>query len=120
MSELISKKTVLEIIDSVMNNREIDSIRNAILAIRDKVLEHNREQKPLDLVDLAETISAVRLPIRANNVFLPEFGTDGSTLEGARYVVIDMFEKIDTGEYGAVYYENDKGEPTLEFTQEGE
>lgn len=33
------KEDVLKIIDEVMNNREIDSIRNAILAIRDKVIE---------------------------------------------------------------------------------
>lgn len=36
---MIKKENVLRIIDSVMNNREIDSIRNAILAIRDKVVE---------------------------------------------------------------------------------
>ena len=35
----MNKKEVLKIIDEVMNNREIDSIRNAILAIRDKVID---------------------------------------------------------------------------------
>ena len=35
----MKKDAVLRIIDEVMNNREIDSIRNAILAIRDKVIE---------------------------------------------------------------------------------
>ena len=36
----MKKSEVLEIIDEVMNNREIDSIRNAILAIRDTVRIH--------------------------------------------------------------------------------
>ena len=35
----MNKNDVLKIIDEVMNNREIDSIRNAILAIRDKVID---------------------------------------------------------------------------------
>ena len=35
----MKKEDVLKVIDEVMNNREIDSIRNAILAIRDKVIE---------------------------------------------------------------------------------
>ena len=42
--DMVSKDEVMQIIDNVMNNREIDSIRNAILAIRDGV----KEIEPID------------------------------------------------------------------------
>lgn len=45
MTQIINRISVINAIDEVMNNREIDSIRNAILAIRDKVLEIPTEQK---------------------------------------------------------------------------
>ena len=43
----MQKDEVLKIIDEVMNNREIDSIRNAILAIRDKVIEAPETDKQI-------------------------------------------------------------------------
>ena len=43
----MQKSEVLKIIDEVMNNREIDSIRNAILAIRDKVIEAPETDKQI-------------------------------------------------------------------------
>lgn len=43
----MEKSEVLKIIDEVMNNREIDSIRNAILAIRDKVIEAPETDKQI-------------------------------------------------------------------------
>ena len=96
MRKYIDKDKVIEIIDSVMNNREIDSIRNAILAIRDKVID-----EPEDEI----VLSIGKLELRQKNAFLPKYGIDGSSLDGAKYAVIDMCEKIDTGLYGSIRYE---------------
>ena len=82
------KEEVLKIIDEVMNNREIDSIRNAILAIRDKVIE------------LPEN-GIVKLELRGNNKLCCTY----PYFEGAKYVCIDPLEKIDTGLYGSIWYE---------------
>lgn len=83
------KAEVLKIIDEVMNNREIDSIRNAILAIRDKVIE---------VPDLDEYTAVLKM--RGNNApccTMPYY-------EGAKYLHIDMLEKIDSGVYGAYWF----------------
>ncbi len=86
----MTKAQVLNIIDEVMNNREIDSIRNAILAIRDKV------------IDLPDSENAVTLTLRGDNPLQETIPWS----EGCKYVRIDTFEKIDTGIYGSIeYYE---------------
>ncbi len=87
----MKKSEVLNIIDEVMNNREIDSIRNAILAIRDKViaLEDN------------ESECFAKLELRGNN----EIFTVGQHFDGAKYVCIDTYAKVDTGLYGEMWYE---------------
>ena len=85
----MKKSEVLKIIDEVMNNREIDSIRNAILAIRDKVIELSDDQ------------DVTKIKLRENN----ELCCTGPWFDGAQYVVIDQMEKIDTGLYGAYWYE---------------
>lgn len=86
----MTKNEVLKIIDEVMNNREIDSIRNAILAIRDKVI---------DYPDIGEYYAKLKLrghnDLYCTSPFFPE----------AKYVCIDTAEKIDTGEYGAYWFE---------------
>lgn len=84
----MEKQEVIKVIDEVMNNREIDSIRDAILAIRDKVLA------------IDDYPYHARLRLRSDNGLLlaPYF-------EGAKYVVIDTSEKVDTGIYGTLYYE---------------
>ena len=89
------KEDVLKIIDEVMNNREIDSIRNAILAIRDKVI----------LFDESVTVELdwghiYKIPLRGGEpcITLPYF-------DDAKYICIDPCEKIDTAEYGAIWYE---------------
>lgn len=97
---VIYKNRVLEIIDSVMNNREIDSIRNAILAIRDKIID---EPEPELCIDTSFT--TVKIALRQRNAFLPETGIDGSSIDGAKYAIFNMSEKIDTGLYGSVSYE---------------
>lgn len=94
-NDMISKETVLLVIDSVMNNREIDSIRNAILAIRDKVIELDAEQNEY----------YVRAKIRRNNSFLPKIDHYGNLLDNAEWVIFDMCEKMGTGLYGSVRYE---------------
>lgn len=89
------KNEVLQIIDEVMNNREIDSIRNAILAIRDKVKE-----LPDDGDDWMKDYTA-RLKLRGENpvqCVMPYF-------EGAKYFVIDTAAKCDTDLYGECWYE---------------
>ena len=91
----MKKEEVLSIIDEVMNNREIDSIRNAILAIRDKIIEI-----PDDSDDWTKEYVA-RLKLRGNN----ELHNTGVFFDGAEYVCIDTMEKIDTGIYGAIWYE---------------
>lgn len=86
----MKKSEVLKAIDDVMNNREIDSIRNAILAIRDKVL---------DMEDDSEFYA--RLKLRGDNhlnLSVPYF-------DGATHVVIDTLAKNDTNDYGEYYYE---------------
>lgn len=78
-----------------MNNREIDSIRNAILAIRDKVIEIEEPEE-----DWHKDYCA-RLKLRGNNPLnnsIPFF-------DGAEYVCIDTTTKIDTGIYGEYWYE---------------
>lgn len=90
----MKKNDVLKIIDEVMNNREIDSIRNAILAIRDKVLELEDGNDDWTKDYVAD------LKLRGNNELcftVPYF-------EGATRVRIDTAEKIDTGVYGAIEY----------------
>ena len=90
----MDKSDVLVIIDEVMNNREIDSIRNAILAIRDKILDFKDD-------GAKDPFKVTRLRLRGDNplcVSSPYFA-------GAKYVCIDTMAKIDTGIYGEMWYE---------------
>ena len=87
----MKKSEVINIIDEVMNNREIDSIRNAILAIRDKVIEF----------DDNESEYTAKLKLRGNNALF----VTSPYFNGAEYVCIDTCTKIDTGEYGEIWYE---------------
>ena len=91
----MKKSEVLEIIDEVMNNREIDSIRNAILAIRDKVIELDDEN------DDWKKDYVAKLKLRGNN----ELFTVSPYFDGAEYVCIDTCAKVDTGLYGEIWYE---------------
>lgn len=95
---MVNKNDVLEIIDDVMNNREIDSIRNAILAIRDKVIEMG----DVGNVNLLGEGYA-KLALRGNN----ELCVAQPWFDGAKYVVVDTCEKIDTGLYGCIHYTDD-------------
>ena len=90
----MKKDNVLKIIDEVMNNREIDSIRDAILAIRDKVIE-----LPDDEDDWMKDYVA-DLKLRGDcplNVTIPYFN-------GANRVRIDTCAKLDTRIYGEIQY----------------
>ena len=87
---MVDKNNVLRIIDSVMNNREIDSIRNAILAIRDQVKEMPDEDDEY----------YAKLKLRCNEPL-----GHAEWFDGAEYVVIDTAMKFDTGSYGAYWYE---------------
>lgn len=89
------KEDVLKIIDEVMNNREIDSIRNAILAIRDKVIMLD-ESVTVEL----DMMHIYKIPLRGGEpcITFPYF-------DDAKYICIDPCEKIDTAEYGAIWYE---------------
>lgn len=92
----MKKQEVLNIIDEVMNNREIDSIRNAILAIRDKVIEVAENEED----DWTKEYVA-KLKLRGNN----ELCNFGDYFEGAEYVCIDTMAKVDSGIYGGIWYE---------------
>lgn len=99
---IIEKETVIKIIDEVMNNREIDSIRNAILAIRDKVVD----LEGINVVDLegieeGPIIPIIKLPLRGKN---PLYCVE-PYYEGATKVCIDVNGKLDTGIYGSLWYE---------------
>ena len=91
---MTNKEDVIKIIDEVMNNREIDSIRNAILAIRDKVNELPDDEN-------YQPPYYVKLELRGNN----ELNNSVPYFEGAKYVCIDTSFKIDTGIYGDYWYE---------------
>ena len=90
----MKKSEVLKIIDEVMNNREIDSIRNAILAIRDKVIESADEED-----DWTKDYCA-KLILRGKEIHVV-----GEYFEGAKYLCIDTAAKLDTGMYGEMWYE---------------
>lgn len=90
----MKKQDVLAVIDAVMNNREIDSIRNAVLAIRDGVLKLDDYDEFLDK-------HYARLQLRSDN----ELWITQPYFPGASIVVIDTVEKIDTGIYGTISYE---------------
>lgn len=99
---IIEKETVIKIIDEVMNNREIDSIRNAILAIRDKVVD----LEGINVVDWegieeCPIIPLIKLPLRGKNPLYCEVPYH----EEATKVCIDVNRKLDTGVYGSFWYE---------------
>ena len=89
----MKKAEVLKIIDEVMNNREIDSIRNAILAIRDKVIAYP---------DNFEGV-AMSFKLATDN----ELCCTMPWYQGARYLNIDVIEKIDTGVRGSYCYSSE-------------
>jgi hypothetical protein len=89
--EKMKKEDVLKIIDEVMNNREIDSIRNAILAIRDKVIDYD---------DWTDNYTAT-LILRGKN----PLRCYGDYFEGATKICIDTTAKNDTRDYGGYWYE---------------
>jgi len=90
----MKKDNVLKIIDEVMNNREIDSIRNAILAIRDKVLEMPDDNDEWEKDYVADLKLRGDCPL---NVTIPYFN-------GANRVRIDTCAKLDTRIYGEIQY----------------
>lgn len=89
----MTKSEVLQIIDEVMYNREIDSYRNAILAIRDKVI--NYPECPPDYSRFA------KLELRGHN----DLYCISPIFPEAKYVCIDTAHKIYTGNYGAYWFE---------------
>lgn len=90
----MKKDNILKIIDEVMNNREIDSIRNAILAIRDKVLEMPDDNDEWEKDYVADLKLRGDCPL---NVTIPYF-------DGANRVRIDTCTKLDTSIYGEIQY----------------
>jgi len=86
----MKKDEVLKAIDEVMNNREIDSIRNAILAIRDKVLEMEDDSDHYAVLKLrGDNEPYVTIPFA----------------KGDTHMIIDTWAKMDDGEYGEIMYE---------------
>lgn len=105
-----TKENVLNIIDEVMNNREIDSIRNAILAIRDKVKELDEVNDVADVSDdgtiiIKELGSIVKVPLRGGSELCEVSFDDPEEKPLYKYVCLDTCRKIDTGIYGAMWYE---------------
>ena len=96
----MKKDDILKIIDEVMNNREIDSIRNAILAIRDKVIAFKDVDTAFSTIVL-EDMHTYKIPLRSHS----EIGFTGEYFEGANYLCVDAGAKRDTREYGEMWYE---------------
>lgn len=96
----MKKDDILKIIDEVMNNREIDSIRNAILAIRDKVIAFKDEDTDFSTIVL-EDLHTYKIPLRSYS----EIKFTGEYFEGANYLCVDACAKRDTREYGDMWYE---------------
>lgn len=96
----MKKEDILKIIDEVMNNREIDSIRNAILAIRDKVIAFKDEDTAFSTIVL-EDWHTYKIPLRSHS----EIQFTGGYFEGANYLCVDACAKRDTREYGDMWYE---------------
>jgi hypothetical protein len=96
----MKKDDILKIIDEVMNNREIDSIRNAILAIRDKVIAFKDEDTDFSTIVL-EDWHTYKIPLRSHS----EIQFTGGYFEGANYLCVDACAKRDTREYGDMWYE---------------
>lgn len=97
----INREYVLKAIDEVMHNREISSIRNGILAIRDKVLQAQIRAMPFT------NKYYIQLGLYENEHYacLPEFGSDGSKRDGATSVIFDMTDwHPDTKTRGSIYY----------------
>lgn len=84
----MKKDDILKIIDEVMNNREIDSIRNAILAIRDKVIAFKDEDTAFSTIVL-EDLHTYKIPLRSHS----EIQFTGEYFEGANYLCVDAIQE---------------------------
>lgn len=96
----MKKQQVLSVIDNVMNNTKYNSIRGAILAIREQILKiPDDDDNKYFMKDYY-----AKLKLRGDNplyIVEPYF-------EGAKYVCIDTMAKLDTGCYGTICYTNEE------------
>lgn len=74
---------------------------------RKEAKEYVKENYGITLGKNADSLtkdSCALIRLRHTNNFLPEFGIDGSHRDSSEWALVDMYEKIDTGYYGAVRY----------------
>lgn len=86
----MTKTELREIINEVMLDRNIDSIRDALMTVMEKA-------------ESSESFAdngAIKIELRGNN----ELSCVCPWFDGAKYVVIDPMAKIDTGLYGEYWY----------------
>lgn len=97
---------------TIVNRKAPGAPAGAILfSAEDEEVEMNRMEviyyakQALGLSFNTEWITAVRLRHKA--VLLPEVDCCGNIRDKSEWVILDMADKIDTGEYGCVYYVGD-------------
>ena len=91
-------------IDDVMNNRDIGSIRNALIAVRNKVL-----QAPYRKASFTHSDKTATLKIYHPCSFLPPYDSAGRPLQDANYVVFQMEAKLDPYKHGKITYYHEGG-----------
>lgn len=67
---------------------------------RNNAIDYVRQNYPYD--DESEYCTVVKL--RHSAAILPEIGCDGSIRDSSEWAYLDMTGKVDTGEYGEIYY----------------
>ena len=65
-----------------------------------EAIDYVKNQIGIDVAN--DGVAIVRL--RHKSILLPEIGVDGSFRDESEWACFDTAYKIDTGEYGAIYY----------------
>lgn len=116
METLVSREKIVEEVGELVLRSKPETpevVKTALTALMIWLGEDCEVEGIIDddnIVDCGD-FHKYRIPIREENTFLPEYGNDGSMLKGSHYAVIDPYEKVDTGMYGCIYYEQREGVP---------
>lgn len=103
---IVDKETIYKLIDEIMGDRNIDTIRKALITLKERVEEISMTDisewhKDWDLYELDGDLMRARLKLRGNN----PINESTPYFDGAEYLVIDTMVKLDTRLYGEMYYE---------------
>ena len=88
-----------------MENKDFELSRRRLASERELALLHLSEFLGFNLTEewLRQNECAL-LRIRHKAIFLPEMDNWGNMRDESKWVYISMCDKIDSGEYGQVYY----------------